>query len=490
MKRFVLIPMILGALTLSATTYYVDNVNGNDSNDGSQQHPVASIEKGISLLNNSDRLEVAPNGGKPYVRPYPGADGNSLNVRKDGTPEAPLVINGNGAVLSGLAVIPSDRWKAEEDGIYGIEFWPRSNMYRRYKQQDYWIPESRIFFVDGQHAPNCKSLDELRHTPGGFWWSRGKKTLYFLPPTGKKIEDLKIEFPANNGFYIFGSHVRIENFTFILSWNDGFDTNRTSKASSYRNCVAIDNCGQGFSCHDQAHALYEDCVAIRCASAGSCDIHDTNTTYARCVFMNNFFEAGVSSHGNSVHSYHDCLIIHNIPFEQVWVQQCSSMLFKNCLIVGNGDSTPLIYAQHGIVSFQRCTLLNAGMLNRYGKGSRGTLNLENCLLGNMETALINIPAGTEERFLLAGNVYFGNKGFCLADKELPAGTLLDFDLNSVWKEVNTSNPLKPTLPEPIRLKNRHGETDKIGAELPASVWKNYQKYLNVQTSPEGVTFAK
>ena len=58
--------------SLSAATYYVDNVKGNDSNDGSKERPVASIEKGLSLLKKSDRLEVAPNNGKPYRRPYPG----------------------------------------------------------------------------------------------------------------------------------------------------------------------------------------------------------------------------------------------------------------------------------------------------------------------------------------------------------------------------------------------------------------------------------
>ena len=82
-------------LTLSAATYYVDNVKGKDSNDGSKERPVASIEKGLTLLKKSDRLEVAPNNGKPYRRPYPGTYGKSYGVYHGGTPENPMVINGN-----------------------------------------------------------------------------------------------------------------------------------------------------------------------------------------------------------------------------------------------------------------------------------------------------------------------------------------------------------------------------------------------------------
>ena len=86
----------------------------------------------------------------------------------------------------------------------------------------------------------------------------------------------------------------------------------------YRNCVAIDNCGQGFSCHGTSVVLYEDCVAVRCASSGSCDVHWSNSSYARCVFMNNVFEGGVAANDHSAHTYSSCLVVHNRPFEQVW----------------------------------------------------------------------------------------------------------------------------------------------------------------------------
>lgn len=186
MKHIAGILALFAAAGLTAATVHVDNVKGDDANDGSAERPVASIERGLALLKRSDRLEVAPNGGKPYRRPYPGAVGRSLDIRLGGTAEQPMVIDGNGAVISGLSAVPADRWKEAGNGVYELPFWPMSNMYKHYAKQDYWLPESRIFFVDGKAAANCLTRAEMEKTPGGFWWSRRQRKLFFRPPEGKR----------------------------------------------------------------------------------------------------------------------------------------------------------------------------------------------------------------------------------------------------------------------------------------------------------------
>lgn len=213
MKHIAGILALFAAAGLTAATVHVDNVKGDDANDGSAERPVASIERGLALLKRSDRLEVAPNGGKPYRRPYPGAVGRSLDIRLGGTAEQPMVIDGNGAVISGLSAVPADRWKEAGNGVYELPFWPMSNMYKHYAKQDYWLPESRIFFVDGKAAANCLTRAEMEKTPGGFWWSRRQRKLFFRPPEGKTIAELTVELPANAGFYVLADHVRVENFT-------------------------------------------------------------------------------------------------------------------------------------------------------------------------------------------------------------------------------------------------------------------------------------
>ena len=86
-----------------------------------------------------------------------------------------------------------------------------SNLYKHYHKQDYWLPASRIFFVDGEPAVNCLSRAEMEKTPGSFWWSRKERKLFFKLPAGKPLESLTVELPANAGFYVLTDHVRIEN---------------------------------------------------------------------------------------------------------------------------------------------------------------------------------------------------------------------------------------------------------------------------------------
>lgn len=478
-------------LTLSAATYYVDNIKGNDRNDGSKERPVASIEKGLTLLKKSDRLEVAPNNGKPYRRPYPGTYGKSYGVYHGGTPENPMVINGNGAVISGLAEIPVKTWKKTDDGLFKMPFWPMSNMYRNYTKQDYWLPEAKIFFVNGERTTNCLSMAELKKTPNAFWWSRKEKSLYYNPPAGKTISDVKIELPSNSGFYVMADHTRVENFTMILSFNDGFDTNRHPRNVIFKNCVAVDNCGQAFSCHDTGVVYYEDCVAIRCASSGACDVHSSNTTYVRCVFIDNVFECGVFGANYSAHTYADCLIAGNRPFEQIWQHQMSRMFFHNCVVSGMGDNNALAFYRNGSLSFMQCTLVNGGTLISGVQDNRGSVLVENCVVAHMKNTILNIPAGKEANFRFAGNVYCGPKGIRVGGKDLPPGTSAGkIEANCVWSNEVPSGRLNAEIKNYKRLKGNGGIVRSCGANLPASVWAAYEKYRKARTSTEGLSFEK
>lgn len=475
--------------SLSAATYYVDNVKGNDSNDGSKERPVASIEKGLSLLKKSDRLEVAPNNGKPYRRPYPGTYGKSYEVLHGGTADKPMVINGNGAVISGLSEIPLKTWKKTDDGLYKMPFWPMSNMYRIYKQQDYWLPDAKIFFVNGERTTNCLSMAELKKTPNAFWWSRKEKSLYYNPPAGKTVADVKIELPSNSGFYVMADHTRVENFTMILSFNDGFDTNRHPRNVIFRNCAAIDNCGQAFSCHDTGVVYYEDCVAVRCASSGACDVHSSNSNYVRCVFIDNVFECGVFGANFSAHTYADCLIAGNKPFEQIWQHQMSRMFFHNCVISGLGNSKALAFYRNGSLSFLQCTLVNGGKLFSGNPDNRGSIQVENCVLAHMKDVLFEVPAGKEKQLRFAGNVYCGKKGIRKNGKLLPPGTSAGkFETDCVWSSEVPAGRLNAEIKNYKRLKGAGGVVRSCGAKLPESVWANYRKYRRARTSVNGLHF--
>jgi len=79
-------------------TYYVNNRIGNNENDGlSPKAPVATIAKAIQLSQTSDTLELS-NTGIAYREPM-------LFRRLGGQPDRPFLVEGNGAVLSGLKAL-------------------------------------------------------------------------------------------------------------------------------------------------------------------------------------------------------------------------------------------------------------------------------------------------------------------------------------------------------------------------------------------------
>lgn len=474
------------AVNANAATYYVDNMKGADSNDGSKEKPFASIERGIAALAASDRLEVAANPGRPYTRPYPGVNGLSYTVNAGGSIEKPLVINGNGAVLSGLAVVPAEKWKKISEQVYALPFWPMSNLYKTDKRFDYWNPALKIWFVDGVNASNALSRTEMEKNPGNFWWSRAEKTVYFHLPEGKKLEELKVELPANSGFQTNGDHCLIENFTFIFSWNDGFDTGGLPRNTVYKNCVAIDNCGQAFSCHGESFAIYEDCVAIRCGSAGSCNAHNSQASYIRCIFADNVFEAGVFNYDTAMSRFYDSLIIDNRPEAQIWGHSGGGFLFSNCVIKSPDAKLPVMFLRNGAVTMVRCTVMGGQYFNLLQKDSLAAIKLDECLIGDMKDFLFDLrPA----QYKLNRNIYFNISNFKLNGRTFPA---TDFPVyqtaggcdreSAYYKNIQINRTTG--VPDAVRPK----PDIRIGAILPGSVWAQYEKYRNVRTAPSGIIF--
>ena len=63
MKRILALACLAETLLLAAApTLYVDNLKGNDANDGSREKPLASIERACKLVQTGGRIEVANTG--------------------------------------------------------------------------------------------------------------------------------------------------------------------------------------------------------------------------------------------------------------------------------------------------------------------------------------------------------------------------------------------------------------------------------------------
>ncbi|MDD2711265.1 MAG: right-handed parallel beta-helix repeat-containing protein [Verrucomicrobiae bacterium] len=500
MKKIICLIFILAGLEgvhVLAGTLYVDNIKGNDlnngrqtsANDGGSCGPVASLERALALLQTSDRIEVM-NTGKPYQRQYPGTQGVAYGVNVGGTVDAPVVIHGNGAVLSGLSVIPAEKWTAESGDIYSLPFWPMSNRYKLCKEQNDWLDGTPIWWVDGLAAANCKSMEELSKTANGFWWNKSEKKVLFHLPDGKRIQDLKVEIPATAGIYISANHVMVKDFSVIFSWDDGFDAFGASKNIVFKNCFAYNNCGQGFSCHGESCVYYEDCSAIRCASSGSCDVNGSNSTYKRCLFVHNTYEAGVYAHNDSIHHYEDCLIVGNSPFEQVWQLAHSKLNFYNCVFSGI-PTQDILKLESGSVCFKRCTIVDAKAVCAIPENGPGSIHMENCALARCEKYFFKIPKNPDGRVVMTGNLYADGPGHYVGEELYGKKNWSDYlkaapERASEWKKVKFGGSLNSELAETVKLMGSDRSEKPVGARLPPAVWERYFQLVKENVTPCGV----
>lgn len=482
MLKILLLPLVcVLTFSLHATTFYVDNLNGNDNNAGTKEQPFASLDKGIKALQTSDRLEVIANKNLPYTRPYYGVNGKEYAVGAGGTKEQPLIINGNGAIISGLSIVPSDRWTKVSDNIYKLPFWPMSNLYKNFPKQDYWNDSLKIWFVDGENAKNALSKKELENTPNSFWWSRSEKSVYYHLAENKTLEELKIQLPANSGFYTHGDYTTIENFIVIYSWNDGFDTANTATNTVYKNCVAINNCGQAFSCHGDSTATYIDCVAISCGSAGFTNAHNSRVEYNRCVIMDNVFEAGAFAADKSSSTLNDCLVIDNTPMEQLWAHGTANLSLNNSIVKSKNQNVPVAFVRNGALSLNKCTIIGGSFFNTLQKDSVAKITISDSILGNFKDFLMTV---TSANYTLKNNLYFNTKSIILNGKAYYPNDFAQYKID-LGGDENSEYVIAVDLNPNTNIPTRNNDR---GAELPESVWELYNKYKNIQTTPLGVEF--
>ena len=109
----------------AARDIYVDNVGGNDKNNGLQAQgrgdtasPVRTIAKALRLARAGDRIVLA--NAVPYHECV-----SLVGTRHSGfAPQIPFTFEGNGATLDGSAPIPADGWTHFRDNIF--RFRPRT----------------------------------------------------------------------------------------------------------------------------------------------------------------------------------------------------------------------------------------------------------------------------------------------------------------------------------------------------------------------------
>ena len=471
---FLLVPLF------AEESLWVDNLKGSDANPGTEAAPLATIEKACSIVKKSQKITVV-NTGKPYSLPYGGFNkARGLRLTRGGTADKPQIIEGNGAVISGFATIPASCWTREQEktNIFSLPFWPMVNSYRNTSSApNFWPDGTPVWFVDNAAAPNCHSLAELEKTPGGFWWNKKEKRVLFALPAGKSLNELRIELPANYGFYLQADHIIVRNFIIIGSWNDGFDSAGRGQHGLYQNCVARNSCGQGFSAHDTTSVTYEDCVA-----SSVCNINLSRTVYKRCVFARNSWEAAVHFYDDADALFEECLIVDTCPAELVWLLDRSSAAFVDSILIGNPDAN-LFRMVGGSAALLNCTLLRArGVMNFNNPGISAGMSIRRSVFNQFSRYAVKFPANFySRRFAFAENCYMSGLHHFKGDAQALEPTRFDRSSRIGLPQLGGRFKAELTGPEKPRSK-------RAGAILPDSVWLNYEKWSNAVITPKGITF--
>lgn len=296
-------------IPLFAGSLHVDNVRGIDSNDGSSAAPVKTIQKGIDLAKPGDTvfLKVNP---EPYSEP-------GINFKKGGAPGAPgapIVLDGQGATLSGLVQYGMEEWKPLDgaSGVYGTRY----HFPLRFKQvsatKDYEQSAFSIVFLDGKPASCAQSVEALE--PGQYFLSLETAdsggTLYLKLPEGKTLSHTQILLPrrAHTALHVGKSYVTIKNLTSAWASQDSFSTTKSHDLvfENVRGCYNMD---QGMS-HHGSQVVIRKSIFDHNAATGVRDVYnDCDSTYEDSVFFENLV-AGVDAMGR-LHRFARCLFLDN-----------------------------------------------------------------------------------------------------------------------------------------------------------------------------------
>ena len=222
--------------------YYADPVGGSDANDGlSAAKAFKTLMRATRALKAGDVLNLAPEA----------VFHESLVIVTSGTETAPIVIHGNGAVLSGMQPIDPGKWEALGDDLW---FQPSDRCWGALRP--------RVFIGDEMISPVCGNpakVDPAKLGPRTAIWQQ--KGVYFRAEKGKTPRDYALaggigaSKGSHSGLIIDGkSYIVVDGLVAEHFPNDGFNIHGTCRGIVCRNIVARYNGDDGFSIHDDVLA--------------------------------------------------------------------------------------------------------------------------------------------------------------------------------------------------------------------------------------------
>jgi len=264
MKKLLILTALGAVLSLAATDVFVNNQTGSDANDAlAADRAAATLDKAMKIAQPGDRLIIA-NTGKPYFE--------SLFLRGDlGKDGQNFVIEGNGAVISGLGKLDMSKFELKDNQYY----------YELGKKASNLNPK---LYLGTQQLPETKDLKNVK--PGEFAWT-GSGFL-FVPADGKSIKDYELNASLRDSGVVCNNakNVTVRNLVAEHNQNDGFNFHGSCYNLIAENIVGRYNGDDGFSVHEDGEVavynaeFYGNCYGIE-------DINASVTSYRNVKIYNN-----------------------------------------------------------------------------------------------------------------------------------------------------------------------------------------------------------
>jgi hypothetical protein len=382
---------LLFSVSATAAEYHVDNVRGADTNPGDAALPFATITKAMSSIRSGDVIHLVAN-AKPYCEAV-----EFRGQQQAGTPEAPTVLDGHGAVIDGRKAFAAAEWKAEGDAVFsrplGNNAWPMDF-------QGCWSGDFPIVFFDGKPGENCRTKAELapfryflfKSAPTKGPDGRDRRdplhnTLYVMLPAGKTPDDIRVEIPTDAKVYVERDNVIVRNIKVRYVPNDCFATcwGKNIVFDNIEGSYAMD---QGISNHS-GQALVKNSRFHHNAGCGIVDVvmradAPCVIKYQNCLIEDNVYRGGIEFLGAGGRYELENCVVRNNAKRALDVGKGAEVKVSNCLFAGPG------------------TMAVAGV--SIGGGAK--LHMTDCTVWNFATAFNWWQAGET---VLTGNAIIGCK---------------------------------------------------------------------------------
>jgi len=285
---------------------------------------------------------------------------------KKGTPEKPIIIEGNGACIDGSDSLVPEEWIEVKPRIFRstklperLKFNGVAGMIMRY----YFLFGTdmvRMDRISKGPQPKFKAVEDLKEDE--WCYADSEKAFYIRISEKRKLEDVRV--PVRDcGVAFRGSceNLVIRKLRATHVWNDGFNIHGYSRNILFENIEAIECGDDGISAHDDCQIIVKGLTSAGNAT-GFCHVGRSKSDSSNVQLIDNL-AYGVFVVDESEHKLINC-VIKGSKGISLRALNGADIHMQNIVLLGEADS-------EGSVSIEKSKLDGQGIFSWNQKWSIG-----------------------------------------------------------------------------------------------------------------------